>query len=614
MKLISITLERFRQFQHTTVHFGDFNVIVGPNNSGKTTVLHAIRAFFSLMRGHVRIEGTPPKPAYHRRFLSGVEELVPTPDQRELWFEKRAGSPCKITATFDDGVPFSVVLKQQFGQVHVSAGTIPKNLTAAQITRYFAANIAFIPGLVGVLVDEPYATSARRNSLASKGRYSEIFRSSLHQLADRDQKLVKKLNGVLRDLFGLEVTTIRFDPEKDEYVTVRYRQDAQEYDVVSSGSGLQQVIQILTYLYLSHPTILLIDEPDAHLHSRLQSRLGTLFRRVADDLDAQVFLSTHSPDLIDTAQPNEVIIIDSSQRDIRPLGANAELISTLVAAEIVDNSALSRIMAAKKLVIVEDKDLSLYKVFDRAMATELFSPSGSAYVKSAEGVGNFQQYNDLAATLQSVVEGAIEVVFIQDRDGLPDFMADPYQRVLKRQGMKVHLLERHEMENYLVDPRLLVDAAGASNGKLTIQQAESAIVTAGKALKQAARRKCRTSAATANRRLPSSTKLKEAELEEKVDEWFDSLDSDQWQTVARVWPGKELLKGVRKTLDDDYGMQLREGFLATVVRQDHIAEDFRDLFSDLAKMPGQARSKKAKGVHSKKTSKKTKRRSSTERP
>src|SRR5262249_29935408 len=154
------------------------------------------------------------------------------------------------------------------------------------------------------------------------GRYAEIFRSSLHQLKDRGDPLVSKVNGVLKELFGVEVTRIHFDPASQEYVTVEYEQDGTSLDIVSSGSGLQQVIQILTYLYLTNPRFLLIDEPDAHLHSQLQSRLGTLFRQVAQDLDAQVFLSTHSIDMIDTAPPQEVIIVDSSKPEIRPLAAN----------------------------------------------------------------------------------------------------------------------------------------------------------------------------------------------------------------------------------------------------------------------------------------------------
>ena len=224
MKIKKIRLQRFRQFADTTFEVEEFNILVGPNNCGKTSLLHAIRAFFLLMHGHVKIGGDPPVANYHRRFLSGAEEVAPTPDIRELWYGLQAGKPLTISVTFDDDVMFAVVLRQQFGQIHVSAEDLPKNLTAKKLTSYLGTQVAFIPGLVGVLVTEPYATRARRNALATQGRYSEIFRSSLQQLNAKSPDLVTRINAWLRDLFGVSVSTVNFDQKADEFVTVKYEQ------------------------------------------------------------------------------------------------------------------------------------------------------------------------------------------------------------------------------------------------------------------------------------------------------------------------------------------------------------------------------------------------------
>lgn len=353
MKITSIRLQRFRQFIDTTLEVRDFNVLVGPNNCGKTTILHAIRAFFLLMNGHVRFEGNPPTAVYHKRFLSDAAEIAPTPDIKELWFGQSAGKPLTISLNYRDGTTFGVSLRQQFGQIHVSTESLPKGLTVNTLASYLADEVAFIPGLVGVLVSEPYATTARRNALATQGRYSEIFRSSLHQLKSKDFALLDQINAWLNGLFDVSVSDVDFNAESDEYVTVKYKQKGTNFDVASSGAGLQQVIQMLTYLYLNKPRILLIDEPDAHLHSKLQARLGDLFRRIASDLDAQVFLSTHSLDLIDTFSTNDVIVIDSSKKKLAPIGQNSDLVSTLVNADVVDVSALSRLLSSRRLVVVE---------------------------------------------------------------------------------------------------------------------------------------------------------------------------------------------------------------------------------------------------------------------
>ncbi len=352
MKIKRLRLERFRQFPDTTLEFGDINLLVGPNNCGKTSVLHAVRAFFLLMHGHVRMEGDPPKPVYHKRYLTAAGEVAPAPDLKELWYKQQAGKPLKIAVTFEDDVTFAVVLRQQFGQIHVSTEDLPQSLTAKDVAKYLGTTVAFIPGLVGVLVEEPFATAARRNAPATQGRYSEIFRSSLFQLKEKDSRAVEKINNWLTGLFDVEVSEITFDIEKDEFVTIRYKQNGIDYDVVSSGSGLQQVIQVLTYLYLTKPKVLLIDEPDAHLHSKLQARLGELFRKVAADLKAQLFISSHSLDLIDTFSNEQVMVVDAGKKIVKSIGSDADLVSALVEAGVVDVSSLSRLLSSKRLVVI----------------------------------------------------------------------------------------------------------------------------------------------------------------------------------------------------------------------------------------------------------------------
>lgn len=577
MKIRSIRLERFRQFVDTTFEVGNLNLLVGPNNCGKTSILHAIRAFFLLMHGHVRFEGEPPSATYHRRFLTGAEEVAPTPDIRELWYRQQAGKPLRISITFEDGVTFSVVVRQQFGQIHVSAEELPKNLTVAKVSKYLGTQVAFIPGLVGVLVTEPYATRARRNALATQGRYSEIFRSSLQQLNAKNPALLKKINEWLEGLFGVTVSSVAFDQEADEFVTVRYQQSGVEYDVVSSGSGLQQIIQMLTYLYLSQPRILLIDEPDAHLHSKLQARLGELFRRVSKDLDAQIFLSTHSLDLIDTFSTNEVLVVDSAKRTVSPIGKNTDLVSTLVDANVVDVSALSRLLSSRYLVVVEDEELVILKALDKTIGGPLFSATSGCYVLPAKGVGNFRAIAQLGKVLAGLTGTKFNLSFIQDRDGMPDFLVGPFVKSQTGDGVAPHLLERHEIENYLIVPALFVKAAKRLGRKLTETQATAAILQAAEATKARARRLSLETASGINRHLVSADRWKDADLEEEVYKWFDGLDAKILDVVQRIWPGKELLKESLKLVNQGATKLITRGHLVAELDGTHIPGDFRDL-------------------------------------
>lgn len=581
MKIKRLHLERFRQFKDTTFHFGDVNLLVGPNNCGKTTVLHAIRAFFLLMHGHVELEGTPPRPKYHKRYLGGPGDVAPAPDLKELWFKQQAGRPLRLTVTFTDDVSFSVVLRQQFGQLHVSAEDLPALVTIREINKYLGSTVAFIPGLVGVLVEEPFATAARRNALATQGRYSEIFRSSLLQLQEKDADAVEKINEWLAGLFDVQVMKISFDMEKDEFVTIRYKQDGVDFDVVSSGSGLQQVIQVLTYLYLTKPDVLLIDEPDAHLHSKLQARLGDLFRKVANDLKAQLFISTHSVDLVDTFSTDQVLVVDAAKTTVTAIGGNADLVASLVEAGVVDVSSLSRLLSSKRLVVIEDEDQTILRAIDKTLGSPLFSSKSSSYVLPAKGVGNFKAVADLGKVLSSLSGTNFDIVFVQDRDGMPDFMVVPFNESQKGEGVAVRLLDRHEIESFLLEPMLFVSAAKRAGWKLTAQTAETCILKAAGEMKAEARQMSRKIARDVNRHL-TAKRWNDGDLEVATDRWFDDLDLASLEVVRTVFPGKELLKASLKIASESQHPVLSMGSLVAVLDAQHLSKSIRTLVTDVA--------------------------------
>lgn len=368
----------------------------------------------------------------------------------------------------------------------------------------------------------------------------------------------------------MTVTAIEFNAEADEFVTVRYKQGALDFDVVSSGAGLQQVIQMLTYLYLKQPKVLLVDETDAHLHSKLQARLGDLFRRVAHDLQAQVFLSTHSLDLVDTFSTEEVIVVDASKRKLTPIGKNADLVSALVDADVVDVSALSRLLSSRRLVVVEDKDQTVLKALDKVYGSLLYSSKSSSYVLSARGVSNFRALAELGRVLASLTHSQFDITFVQDRDGMPDFLVDLFLDSQKEAGVAPHLLTRHEIENYLLEPALLVRAAALVGTTVSESDAVTSLLSAALEMKAEARRASRECARVVNRHLKN--KYKDDELDVEVDRWFDGLKLDDLATVQCVFPGKELLPKVLEKLSGS-GKRVSRGNCVAALQKGDVSPD-----------------------------------------
>src|SRR3990167_4821054 len=66
-----------------------------------------------------------------------------------------------------------------------------------------------------------------------------------------------------------------------------------------AGTGVLQALQIFSYVTLFEPALLLLDEPDSHLHPDNQGLLASALQLAAAETTTQVILSTHSRHLVD---------------------------------------------------------------------------------------------------------------------------------------------------------------------------------------------------------------------------------------------------------------------------------------------------------------------------
>ncbi|MBN1830423.1 MAG: ATP-binding protein [Deltaproteobacteria bacterium] len=578
----SIHIKRFRKFKENTLLPSQHNVLVGANNSGKTSVLHALRLFFLSLSGE--FSGTANKVVFHKRYIN-VGDILHVADAAELWTDREKGQ-AKTTGIiieigFQSGLRVESVFTYRFGQVHVDATVTanPQNRTGAQINDVMNHKLVFIPGLVGILPQEAYVTPARRSAMLIEARYSEMYRSSLLHLDTSDKKALKAINSILKSHLGVEITAIKFDPEKDVYVDVKYSQNGIHLDLASAGSGMLQIIQLLVYIYLHNPTLLLIDEPDAHLHPELQEKLGAVLKKVTQDMNAQLFVASHSPDVIDAFSSQEVFFINAEKKKLVSFKNDADFVTGLVEAGIVTNSSLSRIAVRPKCLVIEDAQISTFKTFDSVLGTNLFNFAGD--YKQAKGVSKFQNIHEVYLAVQGVVGKKIPMFFVQDRDGLPDRYINYIMTKYQQQNMTVEILKRHEIENYLLDGKI-IRAALADKGKdVSLKECRKLLIAAAETIKAVARGDIRRKAKQVNHFCSKPDNMDDNAVEAEVDQWFDNLTMNE-TTVLSVYPGKELIKTVLAKISTDYIVDVRESDLRNVITRMRIGADLRQILERIA--------------------------------
>ena len=118
----------------------------------------------------------------------------------------------------------------------------------------------------------------------------------------------KLLQAHVQRLFGVTLDPPDYVVERGE-IRMTYREaKGIRLDLSSAGRGLQQVLLLLSHLYTNPKSILLLDEPDAHLEILRQRQIYQLLTEVAAQQGCQVFAASHSEVILNEAADRDIVV------------------------------------------------------------------------------------------------------------------------------------------------------------------------------------------------------------------------------------------------------------------------------------------------------------------
>jgi hypothetical protein len=343
-----LEIENFKRFgdkQHIVLDHPA--VLIGPNNCGKTCALQAIALWSQAVKTWCDVRLNPStkerptkdKTASTASAATSLNRLaivsVPVQRTRYFWHNTKVrvaneDIPLIITlGVWFEGelIPFSMRFRNQGDElVYCSPDDATRNNIA--LIKYVAGlNVELLYPMSGLDTEEPILQSGRIDVLLGQGRTAEVMRNLCLMVYKNNQEDWQRVTQLMKRLFDIDLG----DPLETTRgaIELQYQQPNVKsvLDVSSAGRGFQQMLLIFSYLYSHKGSVLLVDEPDAHLEILRQRQVYVLLRDIATENRSQVVMVTHSEVILNEALDNNLTLLLNGRAD--DLAAKKEIKSTL---------------------------------------------------------------------------------------------------------------------------------------------------------------------------------------------------------------------------------------------------------------------------------------------
>ena len=328
----SVRISGFKRFRDAEFRLPGHAVLTGPNDTGKTTLLQAVASWALALRRWRDLGDFKRRNGYRRAPITRQAFFtVPLRSFELLWLDRRYRGTIEIELRHDAGWSLTMeFIADTTEQIYVRPGRDAPPDTLREVEL----DAVFVPPMTGVGLEEPLLLPPTIEHILSLGRPGEVLRNLLADACanepawDALQAAIGKLFGyrllppdtsaayiladyVSRDGHSVTSNTMKVDTEASRagrHFRIRHGQQV-PLDIASAGRGFQQVLMLLALLNTRPGAVVLLDEPDAHLHPILQYAVYRELKSVATRHGSQLVAATNSEVLINAVNPSKLIVM-----------------------------------------------------------------------------------------------------------------------------------------------------------------------------------------------------------------------------------------------------------------------------------------------------------------
>jgi AAA15 family ATPase/GTPase len=407
-----IEISNFKNISKLTLGLENLNVLVGSNNSGKSSILQAIQFAISVAQT-TNFENSRWNNTTQKLPTSLTpEQLIYAPfrDVYALAF----GGKLKTEHKSAIQIEFTEQVTQNKSKVLIRKGKnkniateIHNKVIGEQLRKIEEPYSIYVPGLAGIPSFEELKSPGLVRRAAARGDANNVFRNIIW-LLQTDQVRWNSFIADVKDIFPeIEIIAL-FNQERDEYLNVLLRYPDKTLPIDAAGTGLLQILQILSYINIYKPKILLLDEPDAHLHPNNQRKLAKKLYDLSIERNFQIIISTHSRHFLYELEPIAKINWINSGKIVEE---DINIINVLMDLGALDKGDLLKNDKLKLIVLTEDENQIPIKTIIQASNI----PLNEIDIWSYKGCSDVKTANVLSAYILKSAPN-IKIAIHRDRD------------------------------------------------------------------------------------------------------------------------------------------------------------------------------------------------------
>ena len=577
----SVKFHNFKTFKTYSLSLKEFNVLVGANNSGKSTIISGFRLLS---------EGI-------RRALSRHPEYIELPSGRTLGYPvPLKGLPLATENVFhdyEDQDPATIEFRISNGNelhlhfpaidlCYMTCETLGRGVrTVLDFKNQYNASIGLVPVLGPVDHKEQlYQKEAARLSLLTHGA-SRNFRNIWHHFPEEFDDFRKLVQHTWPGM-DIEPPQVDFSAE-NPLLHMFCPEERFPREIFWAGFGFQVWCQMLTFIVKSKSaSLFIIDEPDIYLHSDLQRQLISLLKNLGPD----ILIATHSTEIISEAEPDDLLVVNKHSRAAKRISDPSQLKGVFDVVGSNLNPTLTQLAKTKRAVFVEGKDFQILSAFARKLGKNQVANRTDFAVIPVQGF-NVQKVQDFSKGIELTIGSPIAKGIIFDKDYRSDDAVKEVIAELKCTATFVIIHKCKEIENYLLHPVAIQRAI--SRRILDRKKRMDAVKEFHEDVTKLLSILCGPMKNAIQGQYLSKRKGYErakyphrddATLNAYIIEEFDNCWKNFDSQMAIV-PGKEILSLLNQYLQETYQVSLSPGLIVSCFDKDNIPNDIIEIISQL---------------------------------